>query len=294
MSILKKGDKVGIVSPSGYLWTKDYIDPGVKHLVELGLVPVFAEHVYDRFRYMAGTPLARAEDLMKFYKDPEIKAIFATRGGAGAQYILPLLDYKVIKNNPKPLFGFSDITSLHMGIYAKTNVAGYSGFLLGFNFKDGKIFAKTKKSLDAIIKGEKLELKSGKCVIEGKAKGKLVGGCLSVLSDLCGTEFYPDLSDAILLFEDVGEKTYRIDLMLNQIRLNPNFSKIKGIVFGQFVDAEERHKGDGSVNDVIKEFCKDLKVPVIKDFAYSHSKECYVLPIGKEVVLDASNCRITF
>lgn len=285
--ILKKGDKVGIISPSRWLDSKESIEMGLDYLKGLGLQPIIGKHVFDNYRYMAGTPQDRAEDIMNFYKDPSIKAMFCSAGGDGSQMILPLLDYNIIKNNPKPIFGFSDSTALQLGIYAKTKQPFYTGFVLTNNFITGAIDQTVDYSLKNIINHKPITAIGGTTVNPGKAEGILIGGCLSLFRNLCGTEFYPDLSDAILLIEDEYEMTYKLDLMLNQIRQNPNFDKIRGIVFGNFYNCTIRRDGDGSIDDMIHYFTKDLKIPVIKDLAYGHEQKRYILSVGKKCKLDA-------
>ena len=116
-----RGSKVGIVSPSSALDSPEDIRDGLRWLESCGYRVVLGTHVYDRLNHMAGTPEQQAEDLMRFFADPEIKAVFAAAGGFGAQYLLPLLDYDLIRKNPKPLIGFSDTTALQAGIFARTD-----------------------------------------------------------------------------------------------------------------------------------------------------------------------------
>lgn len=294
MQPLKPGDKVGIVTPSSFLPSKEAFQLGIDYLESLGFEVVLGKHVFDQFRYMGGTDQDRAEDLNNFYRDPSIKAIFSSKGGSGSQRILPYLDYEVIKNNPKPLFGFSDVTAVQLGIYAKTQAPVVTGFTLMYDFKSGHIDGLVDSTLKTILNGEKVIVQSGKTIIGGVAEGKLIGGCLSLIRNLCGTDYYPDLTDAILLIEDVAEKTYKIDLMLQQLQQNPNFSKIKGIVFGEFADTMVSDPEDGTIDETIAEFCKDLSIPVIKDFPYGHVPSRAVLPIGEKVRLDANNCRLEY
>lgn len=289
---LNRGDKVGIISPSSFLKTAETIELGIDYLRSLGLEPIEGEHIMSRSRYMAGTPEERASDLHRFFADPEIKAVFCTSGGTGSQFMLPLIDYDLIRNNPKPIFGFSDNTALQLAVYAKTKVLSVTGFTLKYDFKNGHIDGLVDSSLNTVINGEKLTAQGGETVIPGTAEGILIGGCLSLFRNLCGTPYYPDLTDTILLIEDVSEKTYKIDLMLQQLRECPGFDKVKGIIFGQFADMEVVDPEDGTVDDIIGEFCKNLTVPVIKNFPYGHTPSRYVLPIGVKVKLNADSCRL--
>lgn len=291
---LKSGDKVGIVSPSSFLPNHECIELGIDYLESLGFEVVIGKHVYSKYRYTAGTPQEQAEDIMNFYQDPSIKAIFTSSAGFGSQKILPFLDYEIIKNNPKPFFGFSDTTALQLAIYAKTQNITYTGFLLKYDFKFGHIDAMVEDSLKTHLAGEKLIARGGETVKGGKTQGILVGGCLSLFRNLCGTQYYPDLTDAILLIEDECEKTYKIDFMLEQIKLCPNFDKVKGIVFGQFSESEIRIPEDGDIDENIRYFTKSLNIPIIKNFPYGHFPSRYVLPIGAKVNFDADNCILEF
>lgn len=286
---LKKGDKVGIISPSSSLEKED-IASAVKYLESLGLEIVFGKNVFKKHRWMAGTERERANDISDMHKNKDIKAIFCSAGGVGSQKILPYIDYDLIRNNPKPIFGFSDNTSLQLAVYALSKQISYTGFSLKYDFRNSHIDSLVEDSLKKVISGKKQTIKSGKTVIKGKTKAVMIGGCLSMVRNLAGTKYLPNLKDKILLLEDVDEKTYKIDLMLEQIKQLKNFDKVKGIVFGKFEDCIITEKENSSIDEVISEFCKGLNIPVIKDFEYSHSKSRYVLPMGKKVTLDADNC----
>lgn len=290
MSILTPGTKVGLISPSSSLPNPQVIESGITYLRELGLDVVNGKNIYQHYRYMAGTPEMRAADIMDFYQNPEIKAIFATAGGEGAQFILPFLDYKIIAANPKPIIGFSDVTALQMAIYAQTGQPYYSGFLLKYDVKNGIIQQLQDQSLRTLLSGQKLKACGGECVTPGISEGILLGGCLSLFRNLCGTPYYPDLSGKILLIEDVEEKTYKLDLMLEQIRQGPNFKDIKGIVFGDFADCKPRKPEDGTINEVIDFFAKNVNIPIIRNFPYGHTLSHYVLPCGEKVRLNANKC----
>lgn len=296
MFTLKAGDKVGIASPSGLLNSPEEIKLPLDYLEALGFECVLGKHVFDKNHYMAGADKDRAADLHDFFKNPEIKAVFTTAGGCGSQRLLPLLDFDLIKNNPKPVFGLSDNTALQLGIYTKSGIPSVTGFSLKYDFKTGHINDQLEQSLKAVINGEKQIITSGESLVSGMAEGILIGGCLSLLRSLCGTSYFPDLEDKILLLEDVGEKTYKLDLMLTQLRQQPNFDKIKGIVFGVFADCEEADDGDGSVDDILDNFASELpkNVPVIKNFLYGHIPGRYVLPVGKNVRIDADKCLLEY
>lgn len=289
---LNRGDKVGIVSPSRQIENISGIELGLQYLRNLGLEPVLGAHIFDSYRYMAGTPQDRAADLMSFYQNPEIKAIFSTCGGDGAQFIPPFLDFATIAKNPKPLFGFSDTTALQLAVYSQTGIPQASGFLLQYDFRSGNIDPIVDQSLRTLLSGHKLITRGGKTVRPGTAEGTFIGGCLSLFRNLCGTPYFPDLSDTILLIEDEEEKTYKLDLMLEQLRQAPNFNKVRGIVFGGFWNCEIRKPQDGSPDEIINYFAEKNNIPIITDFPYGHGKDRYVLPIGVKMRLDADNCTL--
>ncbi|MBE6451307.1 MAG: LD-carboxypeptidase [Alphaproteobacteria bacterium] len=288
MKLLKKADKVIIVSPSSCI-EPNALDKGINWLKNQGFEVKIAKHTYDSFSYTAGTDCSRADDINKAFADNEIKAIFCSRGGAGSTKMLDYLDFDLIKNNKKPVFGLSDSTALQNALYHKCGIVSYTGFLPVYDFKGDSLDDKIAASLQNVFNGKEQTICSLKALNGGKAKGVLIGGNLSVLCYLCGTAYFPNLENKILLLEDIGEKTYKIDLMLNQLKQQLNFDKLKGIIFGKFTDCIEINEGDGSVKNVLKNFALSLNIPVVFDFDYGHIKSRYVLPIGQEVELDADN-----
>lgn len=294
MAILKKGDKIGIIAPSVGLNDKD-ITPTINYFKNIGLTPVFAKNLSKNYRYMAGTDKERADNINKLFKDNSIKALFCLRGGAGATRILDLLDYNLIKQNKKPIFGLSDSTALQNALITKTNTTSYTGFLPLYDLDDD-----INKTLDASLQktlfNNHQTIISGNCLKKGECKGKIIGGCLSVLTYLCGTQYFPNLSGKILLLEDIGEKTYKIDLMLNQLKQQKNFNRLKAIIIGQFHNCIISDKEDGTIEDCIKDFTNGLNIPIITNFAYGHIKERYVVPLNKTVTLKSTTkeCSISW
>lgn len=293
---LNPKDKVGIASPAGFINSMEEIAPALEYLQSLGLEPVIGKHVLDKYFYMAGTDADRAADLNGFFADDEIKAIFTTAGGCGSQRALSFLDYALIRKNPKPIFGLSDNTSLQNGIYAQTQCPCVTGFSLKYDFKNGHFSDFTQKSLEAVFSGKKQKIQSGQTLVAGKSEGILIGGCLSTFRNLIGTPYMPDLSGKILLLEDVGEKSYKIGVMLTQILQQKGFENVVGIIFGQFTNCEPSEAQDGSVEDMLQELPQLLnkQIPIIYNFAYGHVPDRYVLPIGEKVRIDADACLLEY
>lgn len=290
---LNPGDKVGITSLASFISQGD-IDNGINYLKQLGLIPIIGPCTYASWRYMAGSPQARAQDINSFFQDNTIKAIFTPRGGGGATYVLPHIDYNLVKDHPKPLFGLSDITAIQNALYAQSNNISYTGFLLKYDFRTGTIPPMINESFMQIIQKKKIDYQGGETVCSGKAKGILIGGNLSVLQYLIGTPYMPSLTNKILLLEDVGGKSFQIDLKLQQLRQLPDFKQLKGIIFGEFSDCQVFDPEDGTIDEIINYYCQDLKIPVIKHFPYGHIPERRILPIGKEITLDADTCTLRF
>lgn len=292
MSFLKPGDKIGIIAPSVGLKDKD-ITPSLSYFKKLNLTPVLANNLRSEYRYMAGTDKERAEVLNNLFENKEIKALFCLRGGAGATRLLPYLNYGLIKKNPKPVIGLSDSTALQNALIAKADIPSLTGFLPIYDLNNKKIDKAVDSSLQNALFENKHSITSGTCYKPGGAEGEIIGGCLSVFLYLAGTSFLPDLSNKILLIEDVEEKTYKVDLMLNHLKQLKGFNKLKGIIIGQFTDCPIIDPEDGTIEDCIRDFAKDLSIPVITDFAYGHIPSRYLVPLGIKAKMCAKKDKCT-
>ncbi len=290
---LEKGDKVGIISPSSCLNDKAPV-AGINYLKSLGLEPITGQHILSSHHYMAGTDQERADDINTFFADKQIKAIFCTRGGAGSLRTLPKLDFETIKQNPKPIFGLSDSTALQNGIYTQTNNISYTGFLLSYDFRQDTVNPMVDADLQNILTGKSCKYTSGNCINPGQAEGELVGGNMYAFCSLCGTPYFPNLSGKILVLEEIGEKSYKLDIMLRQLSMQPGFDQLKGIIFGSFEAITTADSCDGSAENNITIFAKELSIPAIKNFQYGHIPARHILSIGQKVNLDAENCILSF
>lgn len=288
MSFLKKGDTVGIIAPSVGLMGRD-IEPTLKYFNQLGLNVILASNIKKTYRYMAGNDSERAEQINKMFKNKKIKALFCLRGGAGATRMLDYLDYDLIKENRKPIVGLSDSTAIQNALFSRCGNPALTGFLPLYDIRDEGINDVVDGALKNSLFLDNNSVKSGRSLVCGKAKGKIVGGCLSVLLYLCGTKYFPNLAGKILLLEELGEKTYKIDMMLNQLKQQKGFDKLKGIILGKFENCQIVDKEDGSVEDCIKDFVADLDIPIVTDFEYGHVPSRYVLPLGINVNLIVSD-----
>lgn len=291
MHRIEKNSKVVLLAPSGQIGSKDKIEKCINYLQSLGFEPVLGKNTLKQYRYMAGSDEERAADINEAFKNEEIKAIFCVRAAAGSLRILPYLNYDLIRQNPKPLIGFCDNAALFLAVYQKAGVCSWNGFSPTYDFRNENLDNLIKSSFENIIKEEKINIISGKCRIKGTAEGTLICSNLTTLLYLAGTEYFPDLSNKILLIEDVHERVHRIDMMLQQLKQQPDFNKLKGIILGKFTDISGDEE-DGSIEDCFKDFLQNVNIPVIEDFDFGHIQSRYVLPIGAKIKLNSNNSQI--
>lgn len=299
---LKQKDLIGIISPASSPDEYLRVERGVKYLESLGYRVTVGKNVGKNHGYLAGTDEERVDDLHSMFKDKNVKAIFTVRGGYGAFRLLDKIDYRIIKNNPKIFVGYSEITSLQMAFFEKTGLITFAGPMVGVDFYD-EVSQFTAENFWATITSNK---KIGKLAFpedqklpfinKGIASGRILGGNLAVFAALLGTEYFPNLTGKILMIEDIGELPYRIDRMLNQLRLAGAFKKIKGIILGRFVDCNEHDpaKKTLSLGEVIQHYLEAIKVPSVYTFPHGHIKDFITIPFGIKVILNATRGTVEF
>lgn len=285
---VQPGDLIGIVSPSGS-FERERLRPGLSYLRNRGFRVRVGPAVYDRERYLAGQDLDRAKDLNAMFADPEVRAVFAARGGFGAARVLGSLDYGTIRECPKPLVGFSDTTALQLGIYSRTGMVSYTGVTLCGDVTASGMPETTETSLWNALMWGRFDDMAGVTALRGRgAEGTLLGGCLSVIASIVGTGYLPDTSGALLFLEDVNEAPYRVDRMLTQLRMAGVFDRAAGVVFGQFEGCEPEREEEGTVDDVLRDFSTSISVPVFGGLPYGHGERRRVLPIGLRAKVNGS------
>lgn len=286
---LTAGDTIGIVAPAS---PSDSSKAGkaIKYLTDMGYRVKAGKSVCSSRGYLAGADELRAEDINSMFEDDKIKAIFCLRGGYGSQRLLDLIDYRIIRNNPKIFMGFSDITALLNSIYQECKLITFHGpmggdFAGGLNKATKAALKKALENADPI--GEVPNPEIPEVVSEGRAKGALVGGNLSIISASLGTPYEIDTKDKILLLEDVNEEPYSIDKMLNQLRLAGKFKAAAGIVLGDWGKTEPEEPDKSlSLEEVFEDMFKNIGKPVLKGFKIGHCKPNLTVPIGAEAMLD--------
>ncbi|MDX1420861.1 MAG: LD-carboxypeptidase, partial [Rubricoccaceae bacterium] len=230
---LREGSLIGLVAPAGHLNRRGQIEDTQRELDALGFRSRPGRHVLARHGYLAGTDEERAEDLMAMFLDDEVDAILALRGGWGCARLLPLLDYDAIRAHPKPLIGYSDITSLLLAVYARSGLVTFHGPVGRSTWNEQTV----ESFRQVLVRAGKLYLtpvpedgfagrRDGYAPIRsGMGSGPLIGGNLSVVSALAGTPYLPDFAGHVVFFEEVREDIYRIDRMITQLRLSGHFDE---------------------------------------------------------------------
>ncbi len=294
---LQKGDEIRLIAPSSPLGDEadNKISKTVAYFEKKGLKVSLGNNIKKASRFLAGSDEERAQDINDAFAVPSIKAIFCARGGYGSARVLPYIDYEIIKNNPKLLVCFSDSTALQFALYAKTGLCGITGFAPSYDINDDlSIDSMLETSFWGLAEGKSNEFKLGKCLNDGKTDGQIIGGCLTLIESIIGTEYMPDLKGKILYLEDVGEEPYKIDKMLNHLYQANVFKNINGLIWGNFHEcvSSEKNKKDGTIDDIINEWNIKINKPAIKDFPYGHQKHRHALPFGALCELDANNCSI--
>ena len=281
-SFLKANDKVVILSPSGKIETQ-WVE-GLKAMLEsYGLVVSVAEHAFCAKGRFAGTDDDRVQDLQKAINDAQVKAIFCSRGGYGLARIIDKIDFSALKSAAKWIVGFSDVTALHNAL-SRVGVASIHGIMA----KHITLKAEGLDNLMTMLFGGEVayETPAHEFNKVGEAEGELIGGNLSVLYGLRGTPFDLDYKGKILFIEDLGERLYHIDRMMQNLRLGGVFEQISGLVVGQFTDIDEDDSFSGGVYGVIRDAVKDYNIPVYFNFPAGHVDNNQPLKMGANYKLE--------
>jgi len=300
---LKKGDTVGLITPAGPI-NETRLEKAIGNMESLGLSVIYNSTVLQRDGYFAGSDQSRLQDLHDMYRNPKVQGIWCIRGGYGTTRILDQIDFKLIKANPKPLIGYSDITALLNSIYQKTGSPCFHGPVASTTLTPytkhhlAPIFNKSSNhqiplSEENELRGKEDAIYSSSVIKEGVARGKLVGGNLSLLSAVIGTKHCVRTKNKILFIEDVGEQPYRVDRMLSQMLSAGLFKNVKGVVFGIFSGCERSNENSWTLREVILNRMAGLNIPCMYGFSFGHIDHQCTFPIGADAILDTSNKTIT-
>jgi muramoyltetrapeptide carboxypeptidase len=293
-ALLRRGDRVGVVAP-GFAVRHDALDAGLAALRRRGYRPVEGGHLRESHGYLAGDDRARASDLDEAMGERELRAIWFARGGYGTARLLEHVDLGRLVRRPKLLLGYSDVTALSAALLARTR-----GLCLHAPFvaELGKPEAFHAPSLAAMLAGRAVRRRvAARDVLRGgAARGRLMGGNLTVLVHLLGTPHMPSLRDAILFIEEAGEEAYRVDRLLNHLAMSGALRHVRAVVVGQMLVPATRREfpGDRSLDDVLRDHLLPLGVPVVTGVPAGHGEGKWTIPIGGTASLDTARGVVAF
>ncbi|MFQ6678680.1 MAG: LD-carboxypeptidase [Fidelibacterota bacterium] len=287
---------IGIVSPSYWLESK-IIHKTVSIFIEKGYKIIQGKSVSLKDGPFSGSPQERADDIIDMFANPEIDAIICARGGYGANRVLPLLDYSIIKANPKIFMGYSDITSFLISITQKTGLVTFHGPMLT-SYKNGLVNYNFDL-MESVLSGNQTspilppkDLPS-RILKQGTAHGPLWGGNMTLLMNRLGTPDQLKTDGCILFIEDIDEYLYSLDRMLVHMRTAGMFDKILGLIIGELVDVKDEKIPFGKTTDeIILNVCDDLDIPIMANFPCGHGKYQATLPISLPVRLELDERKV--
>lgn len=304
---LSKGDVIGLIAPGSGIGRFAF-EQAIATLERLGFKPYYTENIRVNKSFLGGTDQQRLDDLHHMFGNNDVKGIMCVRGGYGSNRLLSLINYELIRSNPKVFIGYSDITALLYGIYSQTGLVCFHGPVGISSFKEfaSDIFIKEivkaknqiaigrPKAWDENEDSTYKELK----INSGVARGKLVGGNLSVLVSLIGTPYDVDFSNKIVFLEEIGEPPYKIDRMLTHLLQSGKLEKAKGVALGIFKNcdyqpSDEEYDTSFSLQEVLFDRLSDLDKPIMYGLPFGHIKENATIPFGIEAELDVNKGSLT-
>jgi len=293
---LKPGDTIAITSPAGAVWDNAQVEKFKGIIETLGFKVKLGQTLKEKHGYFAGDDKLRAKEINDLFADKDVKGIFCMKGGWGCARILDKLNYDVIKKNPKVIMGFSDITSLLIAINSKTGLITFHGPVGNSGWNDFSVdyIKRVLMNKEAVTYSYPDKDDDKPFIITtGKAKGILIGGNLTVLAGIIGSDFLPNWKNKILFLEEAKEEPYSIDRMLTQLKLAGVLNNISGFVFGKCVkcEAEEPQKAF-LFKEVLEQHLKPLGIPAFYGAMIGHIENKYTIPIGIETEIDADKCEI--
>ncbi len=286
---IRRGDTVGIITPSSPLVDDKGYPNAERNFAALGLHIKWGDHVGKRYGYLAGTDAERIADLESMFADPSVKAIVCLRGGSGAARLIDKLDYPLIARNPKIFLGYSDITAFHQAIHTQTGLITFHGAVANNEWTPMVL----NQFEQLFFAGKSPSYADDRATIRtltpGVAEGRLFGGNLTVLTGIAGSRYFPDVEDGILFVEDIGEEPYRIDRMFSQLALTGTLKKIKGFIFGKCSNCEPENPANSlTVDQVLDDYIRPLGIPAYQGARIGHIDEQFILPIGVNIRMDAT------
>ncbi len=289
---IKPGDTIGVIAPASPE-DKQQVDKAKGALEALGFRVIMGKSCYQHYGYLAGRDEIRAYDVNAMFNNHEVKGIINLRGGYGTPRILSMLDYQSIKHNPKVFVGYSDITAIHIALHRLCEMVTFHGPMAGVDILRG-MDSFTKKSFFDQISGHNIcginnpVDEPMKTLQGGIAEGKIIGGNLTLIASTLGTPFEIDTRGKLLFIEEVGERPYKVDRLLTQLKNAGKLKDAHGILLGDFkncgpLDDEVSH----SLHEVFEDIIKPLYKPTLYQLKAGHCSPNLTLPFGVNVYMDA-------
>lgn len=286
---LSQGDTVGIIALSSPLKMEE-LPMKLEMIESLGLKYKLSPTIAAYDGYLAGTDEERVNALHEMIEDPEIKAIFCVRGGYGIGRLADMINYPLIEENPKIIWGFSDVTYLHTVVNEYSDLVTFHGPMLSRG--DEPLDELSKKMFLQLFQPMEIQYSESisplNTVVNGTVRGELTGGNLNRMVSSLGTKFEINLKGKIVLLEDVGEDLQRVDGMMNQLRLARKLEQAAGFILGSFTNLNE-DETEQDVYDLIGSFIKPFNKPTVSGFRIGHCEPNIAIPLGVEAILDADN-----
>ena len=297
--------RVGLVAPASPPHEPEGVRYGIEVLQSFGFEVVEGAHLWARDQYLAGSDRQRADDVNRMFRRSDIDAVFCLRGGYGSSRILPFLDYEAIRENPKVITGFSDISALVLAIHTLTGLVTFHGPVAEQGFSDYTLAEFKKVMMEpvapvSVAAPPPFERREGQVerknrltrFVRGKARGRLMGGNLSLLTHLMGTPYEPDFQGRILFLEDIDEAPYRVDRMLTQLWLTGKLQQVAGVVLGKFSRSDDAGNSF-SLEEVFEQRFVPMGVPTLRGLMIGHVFDRASLPLGIEAELDVDAGTLT-
>lgn len=297
--MLKKGDTIGIVSPSSGMWKRSELWRAIDNLEKLGYKVKTGKHAYNNHHYLAGTDEERAQDLMDAFADPDIDAVFCSQGGYGAARLYRYLNFDLIRANRKIFIGYSDITSLHLAFAKHSGFVTFHGpgaagfdpeYMCPFTQEYFEKALCCDKPIGVI--GKSAENKYILKATTGTVEGNMIGGNLTLVCASLGTPFEIDTRGKIFLLEELDTEPWIMDHMFTHLLNAGKFHDAAGIVIGECSNCEPHKLDPGffnqcSLEDVIFDLLAPMGKPLIYGVEFGHTKEKVTLPLGVAARLTA-------
>ncbi|HEY1149526.1 MAG TPA: LD-carboxypeptidase [Pseudoduganella sp.] len=302
---LLPGDTIGLVAPGGHT-SAPSIAKAIQNIESLGFKVKLGKNLEAVYGNYGGLPQQRLDDLHAMFADREVKAIWAIRGGSGCIQLLEHLDYKLIRNNPKILIGYSDITALHLAIHKHAGLVTFHGPVASSTMSDYSVTHLLNvlmrpeeeytipMALENSRKAEEEPHYALRTVVPGVAEGPLIGGNMCLVSALAGTPYAGDFRKGILFLEEVNEAPYRIDRMMMQLHLSLGLQNASAIMLGICENCGPQDSDISlTLDETTDQHLKPLHIPAVTGYSFGHIRNQFTIPMGIRARLDTERQTVT-